>query len=136
MTARSPQSTRTYPQPDPLAHPDVATSLAQDRGEIRALTGMRLFAAAWVVIFHFEFTHGDLLAKVLAPGFPFVTTGAMGVDLFFVLSGFVIAYTYLDKLGPALRARAAGRFYWARVCRIWPVWFLSWKVKKHPFRSG
>jgi peptidoglycan/LPS O-acetylase OafA/YrhL len=85
---------------------------------------MRLFAAAWVVLFHFEFTHGDLLARALAPAFPVVTTGAMGVDLFFVLSGFVIAYTYLDKLGPALRARATGRFYWARVCRIWPVYAL------------
>jgi peptidoglycan/LPS O-acetylase OafA/YrhL len=85
---------------------------------------MRLFAAAWVVLFHFEFTHGHLLARALAPAFPVVTTGAMGVDLFFVLSGFVIAYTYLDKLGPALRVRATGRFYWARVCRIWPVYAL------------
>jgi peptidoglycan/LPS O-acetylase OafA/YrhL len=124
VTARSPQPTNLQPQHDQGVHADVATSLAQERGEIRALTGMRLFAAAWVVVFHFEFTHGDLLARVLAPAFPVVTTGAMGVDLFFVLSGFVIAYTYLDKLGPALSAGVTGRFYWARICRIWPVYAL------------
>jgi peptidoglycan/LPS O-acetylase OafA/YrhL len=46
------------------------------------------------------------------------------VDLFFVLSGFVIAYTYLGELGPVLRARATARFVWARACRLWPVYLL------------
>ena len=104
--------------------PRPPTSLAADPGEIRALTGLRLFAAGWVVLFHFEFTEGHLLARVLAPVYPAVTTGAMGVDLFYVLSGFVIAFTYLGKLGPHWRWRAAGKFIWARVCRIWPVYAL------------
>jgi len=99
-------------------------TLAADPGEVRPLTGLRLFAAAWVVLFHFEFTKGHLLASVLAPAYPAVTTGAMGVDLFYVLSGFVIAFTYLDKLGPRWRWRVAGKFLWARVCRIWPVYAL------------
>ena len=104
--------------------PLLAPTLAVDRGEIRSLTGLRLFAAAWVVLFHFEFTKGHLLAAVLDPAYPVVTTGAMGVDLFYVLSGFVIAFTYLEKLGPRFRPRVAGRFLWARVCRIWPVYAL------------
>lgn len=108
---------------EPLAS-RTGTTLAADRSEVRPLTGLRLFAAAWVVVFHFQFTQGDLLAKVLAPAYPVVTTGAMGVDLFYVLSGFVIALTYLGKLGPRCRWRIAGRFLWARVCRIWPVYVL------------
>jgi peptidoglycan/LPS O-acetylase OafA/YrhL len=41
-----------------------------------------------------------------------------------VLSGFVIAHTYLDRLGPALRVGPAARFVWARACRIWPAYAL------------
>lgn len=111
---------------EPASAPEFgrATTLASDPSEVRPLTGLRLFAAAWVVLFHFQFTKGDLLAWVLHPVFPVVNTGAMGVDLFYVLSGFVIAFTYLGKLGPRLRPSVAGRFLWARVCRIWPVYAL------------
>lgn len=92
--------------------------------EIRTLTGLRIVAAAWVVLFHFHFTGLDgVRAAVDALG-PLVTAGALGVDLFFVLSGFVIAHTYLDTLGPALRLGSTARFVWARACRIWPAYAL------------
>ncbi|MGQ0483639.1 MAG: acyltransferase family protein [Pseudonocardia sp.] len=106
--------------PPPLGSPPETLETA--RGEIRTLTGLRLFAAAWVVIFHFQFTPGGLFASVLGPVDPLVETGALGVDLFYVLSGFVIAFTYLGRVGPALRPRVAWTFLWARVCRVWPVY--------------
>lgn len=111
-TPRSPFATRPGDRTTP--HP----------GEIRTLTGLRVVAAAWVVLFHFHFTGLDgVRAAVDALG-PLVTAGALGVDLFFVLSGFVIAHTYLDKLGPALRLAPIVRFVWARACRIWPAYVL------------
>jgi peptidoglycan/LPS O-acetylase OafA/YrhL len=88
------------------------------------LTGLRIVAAVWVVLFHFHFTPLPGVAKVAAALGPLVTAGALGVDLFFVLSGFVITDTYLDVMGPTLRAGAAARFVWARACRIWPVYAL------------
>jgi peptidoglycan/LPS O-acetylase OafA/YrhL len=90
--------------------------------EFRTLTGLRVVAAAWVVLFHFHFTALDGVGTATALLGPLVTAGALGVDLFFVLSGFVIAHSYLDRLGPALRLRPTARFVWARVCRIWPAY--------------
>ena len=63
------------------------------RGEIRSLTGLRIVAAVWVVVFHFSFTPGDAFTNVWKPLAPIVHTGALGVDRFYVLSGFVITLT-------------------------------------------
>ena len=100
----------------------------ESAGELRGLTGLRIVAAAWVVFFHFHFTPLPGVAQVVAVVGPLLTAGALGVDLFFVLSGFVIAYTYLDQLGPALRASTTARFVWARACRLWPAYALVFHV--------
>lgn len=99
----------------------MAPTLATRRGEIRSLTGLRLFAAAWVVIFHFQFTPGREFDAAVAHLRAVVGVGSLGVDLFYVLSGFVIGFTYLDRMGPRLQVGVSWRFIWARVSRVWPV---------------
>ncbi|MGY1703283.1 acyltransferase family protein [Geodermatophilus sp. SYSU D00697] len=89
--------------------------------EIRSLTGLRIVAALWVVCYHFTSAPGDAYTRYWQPLAPVLRHGSLGVDLFFVLSGFVITLTHLDQLGPRTSVRAAGRFWWARICRIWPV---------------
>jgi peptidoglycan/LPS O-acetylase OafA/YrhL len=62
-------------------------------GEIRALTSLRGIAALYIVLLHFSVTaqrHATGRIPALAPD------GVLAVDLFFVLSGFIMAYTYLD----------------------------------------
>jgi len=93
--------------------------------EIRALTGLRIVAAVWVVLFHFR----PLLAEA-APGFrsalaPILNCGAQGVDLFFILSGFVLTWNYLDTMGQTWSARSTLRFLWLRLSRVWPVYLVT-----------
>jgi peptidoglycan/LPS O-acetylase OafA/YrhL len=40
--------------------------------------------------------------------------GRFGVDFFFVLSGFVLTWSYRP-------GRSRGRFYWLRFARVWPL---------------
>jgi peptidoglycan/LPS O-acetylase OafA/YrhL len=91
------------------------------RREIRALTGLRIVAALWVVAFHFHFTPGETYTAAWQFLRPVIDAGALGVDLFFVLSGFVITLTYLDSAGPRLTVAGTRSFLWARISRIWPV---------------
>jgi peptidoglycan/LPS O-acetylase OafA/YrhL len=97
---------------------------AAPAGELKALTGLRIVAALWVVGFHFHFTALPGVAAVNRILGPLITQGALGVDLFFVISGFVIAHTHLDRLGPAFRPFATARFVWARLCRMWPLYLV------------
>jgi peptidoglycan/LPS O-acetylase OafA/YrhL len=90
-------------------------------GEIKALTGLRIVAAVWVVLFHFR-----PMLWAVAPDFsaalaPVVNCGAQGVDLFFILSGFVLTWNYLDRMGESWSARATLHFLWLRLARVWPV---------------
>lgn len=55
---------------------------------------------------------------------PFFRSAYAGVDLFFVLSGFIIAYTYYDSF---LTKRWSGSpdFWWKRFARIYPVYIVT-----------
>ncbi len=94
-------------------------------GEIKALTGLRIIAAVWVVLFHFR----PLLSDA-APGFrdalaPVLNCGAQGVDLFFILSGFVLTWNYLDRMGWSWSTRGTLHFLWLRLARVWPVYLVT-----------
>lgn len=80
-----------------------------------ALDGLRALAASWVVAFHATAFTG------IAP--PIVRHGYLGVDLFFILSGFVLAHVYAPVFardGISFYARYLCR----RVARLWPVWLV------------
>ena len=94
-------------------------------GEIKALSGLRILAALWVVLFHFR----PLLAAS-SPGVssalaPVLNAGAQGVDLFFILSGFVLTWNYLDRMGESWSTRDTLHFLWLRLARVWPVYVVT-----------
>ncbi|MDO7853074.1 acyltransferase family protein [Hymenobacter convexus] len=87
------------------------------------LNGLRFLAVMLVIIDHVEENREQFKLSNYwnVPAIPLL--GQLGVDLFFVLSGFLITYLLLaekQKLG-TIDFRA---FYLRRVLRIWPLYFL------------
>lgn len=97
----------------------------RDQGEIKALTGLRIVAALWVVLFHFRPMLGDASPDLRDALAPVLNCGAQGVDLFFILSGFVLTYNYLDRMGRSFSTRATLHFLWLRLARVWPVYLVT-----------
>jgi len=82
------------------------------------LTSIRFFAAITVVVSHYS----ELgLLNLPSQIFDFVDGGRPAVSLFFVLSGFILTFTYRDQLA----AKGARSFYQARFARIYPVVLLG-----------
>ncbi len=109
----------------------MASAAPSRRPPLRALTGIRFVAAAMVLLFHFG---AGFAARAGAPrpAVTFLANGYLGVGLFFMLSGFIIAYTYEGKL----TGRAALTDYAvARFSRIYPVYLLALLLML-PFAAG
>jgi len=104
-------------------------------GVLPALTGLRIVAAVLVVMFHFLYIRvpaGTGVAHAAAALVRrVVSSGFTGVSFFFVLSGFILAYSYLEPNGRLRGTRA--RFYWARVARIYPIYIFTLLLAFPPY---
>ena len=85
--------------------------------QLDALTGIRGIAAWLVVLYHIRLSLADLLPAQLIAA---LAKGYLAVDLFFMLSGFVIWYTYADRLHRG-GTEATRLFLWRRFARVWPL---------------
>ncbi|CZX61690.1 MULTISPECIES: acyltransferase family protein [Enterobacter cloacae complex] len=86
--------------------------------EIRCLTGIRGVAALYVVAYHM--LHHDV-------GITFIKNGYIAVDLFFVLSGFIMTYTYKDYFSNKVTGKSLYIFLNHRYSRVWPT-YIFWTV--------
>jgi peptidoglycan/LPS O-acetylase OafA/YrhL len=100
-----------------------------NRPQLLGLTGLRFCAAMLVVVYHFGLPGNlPLLPQRL------IAIGNTAVSLFFILSGFVMAYTYADTDGG--RYRGAVAFWIARFARIYPAYLLSLLLLAPTFFAG
>jgi peptidoglycan/LPS O-acetylase OafA/YrhL len=87
-----------------------------DHGRFPALDLLRLFAALAVVLFHYAYrgAAAEGFTTLSLPSLEFMAKyGWFGVQLFFVISGFVIAYSAVG--------RTSVEFGIARFARLWPA---------------
>lgn len=88
------------------------------KDSLNGLTGLRALAALWVIAFHYRIgPFRPLGANHVAPFFGY---GYLAVDMFFILSGFVIWHAHAaDFIRPTLRSFV--RFLSLRGARLYPV---------------
>ncbi len=101
----------------PLA-PLAATA---PRGQIASLQALRAVAAIMVVLFHL---HVYTVPQVLGAGHgltPAFAMGYAGVEIFFVLSGFIMVLVHRHQFGQPQHARA---FMTRRIERIYPFFWV------------
>ncbi|MCZ4120720.1 acyltransferase family protein [Streptomyces sp. H39-S7] len=129
----------TAQDPEPGVAPD-AVAAAPRRGRLRALDGLRLVAALMVCFYHYAGRGGDAWkawGQTPALVFPELSKaavyGPLGVQIFFVISGFVIC---MSGWGRTLKSFAVSRAtrlypaYWAAVLLVTAVFALPGVVWK------
>lgn len=85
--------------------------------DLQSLTSIRGIAAWFVVLYHVRSGMGGYTPEAVMA---VLAKGHLAVDLFFMLSGFVLWLNYADRLRHAGLA-AAPAFYWRRIARVWPL---------------
>jgi peptidoglycan/LPS O-acetylase OafA/YrhL len=90
------------------------------------LNELRAIAALSVVIHHIEQFKGMNGFTILNKNISFLihNLGKASVDLFFVLSGFLISYLLLQEKNNNNGHINIGKFYLRRIFRIWPLYYL------------
>jgi peptidoglycan/LPS O-acetylase OafA/YrhL len=94
-------------------------------GQIPFLDGLRSIAILLVISGHLSYRFAEAYGQNRYSKLPFVANGWIGVDLFFVLSGFFIG----GQLWRELKDRGSisvGRFVVRRGFRIWPLYYFTY----------
>lgn len=101
-------------------NPAVTSATSPERAFIAPLTGIRALAAFWVFLRHYRTELLDAFPgmHLLAP---LMNVGYLGVDLFFILSGFILTVTHLDSMSTRYDWRKTVGFLWLRLGRVWPL---------------
>lgn len=117
-----------------MALATTAPASITGRPTMPALTGLRAFTATNIVFFHFW------NPAWFGPLAPLMDNGYVGVNFFFLLSGFILTYNYSDR--QAAGKFSKGAFWRTRASRLYPVYLLGllisfpillleWQVRTH-----
>ena len=96
----------------------AASTTPTGHRRIGALTGIRWWAAFGVLLSHN--IPGGSTPRIVQS---FFEQGNLGVTVFFVLSGFILTFTYGDALSHPTPRKVWG-FYVARIARVYPLYLL------------
>lgn len=94
--------------------------------DIRPITALRFFAAAAVVVHHYTrlLDNPDAYTGIFEKGY-------LAVDLFFILSGFILSHVYLPAAEQGTLSPRA--FYGRRLARVYPVHLFALGLALTPY---
>jgi len=90
-----------------------------------SLTGIRSFAAVWVLLYHY--TTVGFMHPSASLFLPLIMHGHFAVDLFFILSGFILSYNYYERF-QKLNLSQTIDFLFKRLARLYPVHIFCFMV--------
>jgi peptidoglycan/LPS O-acetylase OafA/YrhL len=107
------------------------TGSANRSFEVSALTGLRGFAALWVFLYHFWAL--QVKTPVVIGLFSYqldisscFTFGWLGVTIFFVLSGFLLAQPFIQQFSvPSTKKLNLGSYFVRRILRVFPGYYVQ-----------
>jgi peptidoglycan/LPS O-acetylase OafA/YrhL len=91
---------------------------------INSLTGIRAVAALWVLFGHFSYLALTDDMTLIDPIMNITSSAYAGVDLFFVLSGFIMSHVYALQM-KSWDTQIVKNFWRNRIARIFPVYLFS-----------
>ncbi|MCX0500929.1 acyltransferase family protein [Erwinia billingiae] len=80
--------------------------------EIKSLTAIRGVFALYVAVYH-----------IFPRSNSFIANGYLSVDLFFILSGFIMSYVYQFTFSSGVSIESYTKFLKGRIARIYPLYF-------------
>lgn len=104
-----------------------------EAGTIAAMDGLRGVSVLWIVLFHYTVLRdaADSWAQALrdTPSIAsFIAHGPFAVDLFFLISGFLLTLPWISRAHDGAPAPDTRRFYVRRIRRIVPAYYLHLAV--------
>ena len=110
----------------------AAESVRSEVGYIPAIEGLRGIAVLWVVVFHYVVLRSGEFADPLvlwidASSAPriIVRNGFLGVDLFFLITGFLLTLPWFKRSLEGRRRPSTREFYIRRARRILPAYYVQ-----------
>lgn len=111
----------------------MASGVRDEIGNIAAIEGLRGLAVIWVLVFHYyvvraEAFPADPWIQVVLSSVPvtvIVSNGFLGVDLFFLITGFLLTLQWFRHAEQGLPPPAARDFYRRRALRILPAYYVQ-----------
>jgi len=111
-----------------MAENTLPSAASGDRRYIASLTGMRGMAAFLVFLFHYEHLHPGIRLDLNVPligsilQFP-LGFGFAGVDIFFVLSGFLLTLPFARAALSGEQRPQLSRYFKRRFLRVFPAYY-------------